>query len=295
MIDEYWTWRFYGYHSDELKPMSGKPIVAVCDDCYKYRIVHKYAYTDYCLSCASRGKRHTIDRCRVCGALLIVGDTWTKSNAKNDEYICRNCQSTYKKQLYAKHHPKKPKDRDRVCIVCGDRLLIGVNWAKSSAKNSTYICKQCRNAQSLHRRHENGITHPMGENKACAGYLGVYVAERVLSHVFKNVQRMPNNNHGYDFICNHGKKIDVKASCIQKKPNNIVSWQFIINKNHIADYFLLLAFDNRDDLNPMHMWLIPEEKISHLHSATIAANKIHKWDEYKLDISKVTKCCDVLR
>ena len=55
MIDEYWTWRLYGYHSDELKPRSRKPVVAVCDDCCKYRIVHKYAYRDLCIRCVQKG------------------------------------------------------------------------------------------------------------------------------------------------------------------------------------------------------------------------------------------------
>lgn len=58
MIDEYWTWVFYGYHSDDLKPKSGKPIVAVCDGCCLYRVVKKYAYTDCCSSCVNSGERH---------------------------------------------------------------------------------------------------------------------------------------------------------------------------------------------------------------------------------------------
>lgn len=53
MIDEYWTWAFYGYHSDELKPQSGKPVVARCDDCCQYRIVRMDAYCDLCRPCAT--------------------------------------------------------------------------------------------------------------------------------------------------------------------------------------------------------------------------------------------------
>jgi len=54
MIDEYWTWIFYGYHSDELKPQSQKLIVAVCDECSKYRVLHKSHYKDLCGSCAAK-------------------------------------------------------------------------------------------------------------------------------------------------------------------------------------------------------------------------------------------------
>ena len=37
MIDEYWTWIFYGYHSNELLEKSHKKIVSVYNNStYKY-------------------------------------------------------------------------------------------------------------------------------------------------------------------------------------------------------------------------------------------------------------------
>lgn len=60
MIDEYWTWAFYGYHSDELKPFSHKPIVARCDDCCQYRVVKPPDYRDLCLSCARIGEGNSM-------------------------------------------------------------------------------------------------------------------------------------------------------------------------------------------------------------------------------------------
>lgn len=63
MIDEYWTWVFYGYHSDELSPRSGKQIVAVCDRCCKYRSVKKDSYRDLCSSCVKIG-RHVSEEWR---------------------------------------------------------------------------------------------------------------------------------------------------------------------------------------------------------------------------------------
>lgn len=58
MIDEYWTWVFYGYHSDDLKPQSNKPIVAVCEECCKYRILEMKGYHDLCKSCGRSGRRN---------------------------------------------------------------------------------------------------------------------------------------------------------------------------------------------------------------------------------------------
>lgn len=129
------------------------------------------------------------------------------------------------------------------------------------------------------------------ENSRCSLYLGVHVAEQVLSHVFKDVVVMPLCNRGYDFICNGGKKIDVKCACLGFRGN----WQFKINRNTTADYFLCLAFDNRDDLNPLYAWLLPADKYNHLRGTAICPSTVGKWEEYRLDISKVLECCDQIR
>ena len=139
---------------------------------------------------------------------------------------------------------------------------------------------------------------PISENKECSSWLGVHVAERVLSKVFKDVEQMPTNNSGYDFICNKGKKIDVKSACVsidKRRYTNRRSWAFSIKKNKEADFFLLLAFDNRDDLNPLHMWLIPSNVVNHKIGLQISETKIKKFDEYKIDISSVVDCCNNLK
>lgn len=57
MIDEYWTWKFYGYHSDDLSTQSNKPIVMKCDGCCQYRIGKKQDYRDFCVKCVQKGKK----------------------------------------------------------------------------------------------------------------------------------------------------------------------------------------------------------------------------------------------
>ena len=190
-----------------------------------------------------------------------------------------------------------------ICRVCGTELNEE-NWYSSRQKNSDYICKSCHAEKSRQwlkanpekakarwtRWHRKQGQQPFDENKKCASYLGVYIAEWALSQAFKNVKRMPVNNPGFDLICNKGK-IDVKSACLRKDSR----WQFHIDHNTIADYFLCLAFDNREDLNPMYAWLIPGVKVNHLVSTTIAVTTIHKWDAYKLDVTKVAMCCDAIK
>ena len=152
---------------------------------------------------------------------------------------------------------------------------------------------ESKSAQTKARR-KRGVM-PMSENKQCGAYLGVHVAEKVLSKVFKNVISQPNNTPGFDFICGRGFKVDVKSSCTRIEPRCSNSWNFHIRKNKIADYFLCLAFDNREDLNPMHIWLIPGEAVNYQTGASIAESRITKWDEYKLDISKTIICCNNMK
>lgn len=190
------------------------------------------------------------------------------------------------------------------CNKCGAELN-GDNWHPSLRKHRNYICKKCHfKCVALWRKanpdkvkiydtkhHRKAGQHPMNENKQCASFLGVHVAEQVLVGVFKNVQRMPYGNPGYDFRCRYGYLVDVKSSCLYKDNR----WGFNISYNTIADYFLCLAFDNRENLTPLHIWLLPGILVNKQNTAGICPNTVQKWIEYELDISKVSECCDVLK
>jgi len=105
---------------------------------------------------------------------------------------------------------------------------------------------------------------------------------------------MPTGNPGYDFLCSKGYKIDVKSATKSKSRNG---WMFKISKNRIADYFLLLAFDNRENLNPQHLWLIPAVILNDKKNTTIAPSTLEKWSKYELDnkLNDVIACCTTLR
>lgn len=150
--------------------------------------------------------------------------------------------------------------------------------------NQSYIKNQ-RKKNYEKNRNDCGKTS-MFDNKKCALYLGVVVAERLMKHVFNDVKMMPNNNPGYDMICNKGKKIDVKSSSL-----HVNRWGFNIRYNKICDYFLCIAFDNRIDLNPIHVWMIPAKDVNHLSGLTFYQSNVHKWDKWKLDIKDVVNCC----
>lgn len=153
-----------------------------------------------------------------------------------------------------------------------------------------------------------GKASPFFENKKYTLYFGVHIAERYLAKIFEKVTRMPINHKGYDFVCGKGYKIDVKSSCINK--NNI--WNFNIGRNKIAEYFLLLAFDNRESLNPIYVWIFKGNNIvgmkkrggmkkqlndkGHFYIPNRPdAIRYYKKYEQTDKLEKLKKCCDTLK
>ena len=195
-------------------------------------------------------------------------------------------------------------DTHHRCRHCNVKLNEE-NLYPSNLKCYNYICKECSKGKNRlwsktnpERARANWLLHsrkkgqqPMSTNKTCSSYLGVFIAERVIRNVFNHVETMPYGHPGYDFVCSSDKMVDAKSSCSNK--NN--RWLFHIERNIVADYFLCLAFDNREDLNPLHIWLLPGDMFNHLVSTSIQPSTIHKWDKYKLPIGKVVDCCEAMR
>jgi hypothetical protein len=137
----------------------------------------------------------------------------------------------------------------------------------------------------------------MATAKDTAAWLGVYIAEKVLSGFFDNIIRMPTGNPGYDFICGRGFKIDVKSACLLHRRGNRHSWCFVIRRNIIPDYFLCLGFDDRDNLEPQHVWLIPGKDVNHMSAVNITNSSrcLPKWSKYERPLDRVISCCNKIR
>ena len=143
--------------------------------------------------------------------------------------------------------------------------------------------------------HKIGRTRPLGENKACASYLGVFVVERLLGEVFQGVQRMPACNPGYDFICKNGYKIVAKSSCRRYRGDNF-GWGFSIKQNKAADYFACMAFRDRESLLPEHFWLVPGALVNEKSTFWVPGGEgILNYIQFEKPLYKVLDACDLLR
>ena len=205
--------------------------------------------------------------CRMCGVELD-DENCMASGRRNHQYICKVC--------------KKEKDR----------LYQEDNIDKIKAQTLSYRelhRDEARTRSILHNRKNGAFS--MRENKECTVHYGVYINEKLLKLYFNDVEVMPYGHPGYDFICNNGWKIDGKSSFTGDKGY----WQFTIKCNTTADYFFCVAYDNREDLNIIHIWMLPADKFSHLTGTSIRPSTLSKWAEYEQPIDKVISCCDSMR
>jgi hypothetical protein len=155
---------------------------------------------------------------------------------------------------------------------------------------------QNRNEYMRNYNHRTGKHVALEDSPNIGAYLGVHIAERALSKFFDNIQKMPYGNPGFDFLCGKGKKIDVKSGCLRLRGRSSY-WIFDINRNTIADYFLVLAFNNRKNLEPQHVWLIPGKVINDHKTITITNTKklLDKWDRYERALTQVLYCCKKIK
>lgn len=218
--------------------------------------------------------------CYGCGKIRIM----SKHTYHN---LCRSCagikrfKDIPKQEKQIREAVQRRKQIKRIRIENGGYIVVFCNY--NIKTESIHITTQ------FGRKSKNG----MEGNRECTSFLGVHVAEQVLSKLFKNVERTPYGTPGYDFRCGKGYKVDVKGGCLGNNTPN--RWLFKINKNKIADYFLCLAFDNRYDLNPIHVWLIPCEILNDKVCTSISKYKTDRWSEYEQPLNKVLKCCDVMK
>jgi hypothetical protein len=162
--------------------------------------------------------------------------------------------------------------------IIDTRMYFNINTEHITFNNAFYKSK--------------GYRGTSGTNKDCSNWLGDK-AETILMNMFDTVQKMPYDNPGYDFICGKGHKIDCKSRCLGKRDIN--TWTFPIHKNKTADYFLCLAFDNRNNMTPLHVWLIPGIILNDKDSVSISKSTINKWKQYEKSLDKVLVCCNTMK
>lgn len=238
-----------------------------------------------CKICKEMKEHYAKGICRKCYSEKYHEDH--REEAKQYHINHQKDHNEQSRQYYVKHREKLNEQSRQYYIDHKDDIVA---YKKQYYLDNKDVIAEQKKDYNI----KNGILS-MSENRLCPAYLGIHIAERMLSHLFKNVIRMPHNNSGFDLICSNGHKIDVKSSCRYSNKCGTDHWMFMINHNIIADFFLFIAFDNRENLNPEHLWLIPGNVMSHLTGTRIAESTLEKWSEYEIPVDSAINCCNTLR
>lgn len=255
-----------------------------------------------CRSCIRKKRASNVNRyldhvdtekkCIECGETKNAS-MFYKQPGCTDGYTnkCIDCIKKYKAEYRAKNRDflrlqdKKWRDNNKELKRKMDKEYYKNNQDKIKAYRQ-------RKQKELH---DKGIVCPISEAKDRdpALWLGVYVAEPLLTAYFGNANKMPITNPGFDYVCSRGYKIDVKSSIISRldKHGKGGRWKFQ-GINDIADYFFCIGFDNRDDLNVIKVWLFPKSVVSGIRTITISLSKLKKFEQYELNSESARILCE---
>lgn len=117
------------------------------------------------------------------------------------------------------------------------------DWAKS-------IGFEDFNDYRMDRYHETGKCLPSEANEDCPTYLGEFT-EKLMIHRYPGAKKTHYGNPGFEYLWD-GIKIDVKGRCISHRPGRLPSFNFPIRYNDIPHKFVLVGYENRDNLNPLY-------------------------------------------
>ena len=120
MILEEETYEKFGYYPSDLKPKSGKRILAACDECGKIRELRKDHYSDFCRSCVQKGeKNHFYGKHPSKEAKQKLSDA--RKGEKNPRFGKHHSEETKQKiseankgekhPRFGKHHSKETKQK----------------------------------------------------------------------------------------------------------------------------------------------------------------------------------------
>ena len=258
----------------------------------------------------------------------MTDDNWSPSYPKQHKYTCKTCdkvnarlhreanrdeikeyQRLYrevnKDKISAQRHLHRETNQDKVRaqqqtwtknnpekIKASNRLHYINNQDKLREKTRLYRKENPEKAKAndIKAARKRGVLS-FDENKDCTAYFGIHINEGLIKLYFDDVEVMPYGHPDYDFVCKNGWKIDGKCSSLHKDGR----WSFSIKRNATADYFFCVAYDNRTDLNPLYIWLLPGDKFNHLMCAGISPSTLSKWDKYRKPIGKAILCCDSMK
>lgn len=179
----------------------------------------------------------------------------------------------------------------------GDNIKEFVKWAQQNGiiRSITQVNRESNDKTAKKAGYENwneyvkynswrtGLHKPMNEYFPI--YFGINIGEKLFKSfleeiIFEYVKWTGkcSNDEGIDFICKNPKQeflnrypqfklIIDKEYRIQLKLRRLIyeqeraKWEYSIEYNNLADYFILSGWSNEEILRPMYIWMIQRDEI----------------------------------
>ena len=118
-------------------------------------------------------------------------------------------------------------NNQKVCGKCKKTLPLDHFYKPHKYNHRMSWCKRC----TIDNITKSRGGQPMDKSKSSSSFLGIHVAEQVAARLLEGVERLPNNNRGYDAIWQKDKTIDVKSACLRVREMGGPYWIFSIRRN----------------------------------------------------------------
>lgn len=217
---------------------------------------------------------------------------WLHQNKEENWYI--SLENKYGKEFADWVRKNKGKVRD--CVInAGCKTETEYNDKNAQKKGF-------KNSAEKRREWRQYNDPPLSDiNESCSDWLGNITEDLMLS-LYPSAIKMPPKNPGFDYFCD-GVRIDIKGMCLFYDIDRSPFWKFGIKHNNIADKFVLLGYDNRENLIPMYGWEFDKNDIVRYgkrgemkefwkrESFTIIYSDkgLEEFKDYSIDISSIIK------
>ena len=178
-------------------------------------------------------------------------------NIDNIDILRRKAIADIKEKIKRNSKYLSPANKERLEDMKKLMFVSGNEFTQWMQKNG--IMNNPTDVDRVFRYLDKSGHEPLGFNKDCSAYFGEF-AERIMIQTFDGAKKMPPCNPGFDWTCKRGDKIDNKARCLSHECDRS-RWKYPIRQNNIADWFILSAWDDRESLNPLHVWVFHKEDI----------------------------------
>lgn len=210
MIDEYYTFRFFGYTSDMLSNCSGKKVVAMCDGCGKYRVVYFNKYRDLGRCCMGheRAERrfkaflaeHYGKHFCACGCGEVIKiDYECYIHNRFPKYIRGHNSRVY--------HPMHKPEIDEWVNENTNKHLCRCGCGEFIKIERRFYYKGI--PEYIHNHHSNGPNHSQWKGGISFGKYCPKFDLRMKRHIREKYNNCDFMSGLQDSICNRGRKLDV--------------------------------------------------------------------------------------